>query len=198
VTCLELTTRRLAAPDPSWDHLRGCVIRPRSRTVRSLMSRESARLLSSGRGSRRTVTVASGRSDLRGALHSTSLRDSYFGGRRNRPVQSQRQCARRSDRPKRRTVALRASVGSTEATSDQSASVSSDRRALRRSERGSSEFGRRTMVRGQNTRPLNQVGAVDGDYTRNPHSVLASDDTDLHVESAAAAAAQQRDPDADW
>src|SRR5262249_31773175 len=38
-------------------------------------------------------------------------------------------CALPPDRPKRRTVALRASVGSTEATSDQSASVSSDGRA---------------------------------------------------------------------
>jgi hypothetical protein len=53
-----------------------------------------------------------GRSDRRGALPSTPLRDSQRGGRRNRPGQSQRHCALRSDRPKHRRAPLRASVSS--------------------------------------------------------------------------------------
>ena len=76
------------------------MFRTRSRTVRSLVSRESARLPSSGRGGHRTASVAIGRSNLRGAPHSSSLRDSHRGGRLTRPGQSRRQCALRSDRPK--------------------------------------------------------------------------------------------------
>jgi hypothetical protein len=49
-----------------------------SRTVRGLASGGSARLRSPGRRSRRIVTVAPGRSDLRGSLPSSSLRDSAW------------------------------------------------------------------------------------------------------------------------
>ena len=77
----------------------------------SLVSRESARLPSSGRGSRRTITPAPGRSDPRGALHSTSFSDSLRGGRGNRPGRSQRRRRSRSDRPKHRRASL-ASVSS--------------------------------------------------------------------------------------
>jgi hypothetical protein len=72
----------------------GCALRTGSRRGRSLVSRGSARLPSSGRGSHCTVTVSSGRSNLRGVFDSTDLRDSYYGGRRNRPGQGQRHCAR--------------------------------------------------------------------------------------------------------
>ena len=88
------------------------VFRSRSRTVCGRGSRDLARLLSSSGASRRTIMAALGRSNSSGALHSTSSRDSHHGGRRDRPVQSQRVCARRCDRPKRRTAALRASVSS--------------------------------------------------------------------------------------
>ena len=71
---------------------------------------DDARLRSSGRGSRRTELAAPGWSGPQGAPHSTDQRDFHRGGRRNRPVQSQRHRARRSARPKRRTIALRASV----------------------------------------------------------------------------------------
>ena len=46
-----------------------------------------------------TITTTPGRSDPRGALHWTS-RDSHRGRRHNRPGQSERRCALRSDRPK--------------------------------------------------------------------------------------------------
>jgi hypothetical protein len=52
-------------------HPRGCVFRSRGRTVRTLRSRNSARLLSSGRSCRRTITEAPSWSNLRGALHNT-------------------------------------------------------------------------------------------------------------------------------
>lgn len=45
-----------------------------------------------------TITTTPGRSDPRGALHWTS-RDSHRGRRHNRPGQSERRCALRSDRP---------------------------------------------------------------------------------------------------
>jgi hypothetical protein len=77
-----------------------CVFRSRSRTVCSRGSRNLARLLSSCGASRRTIMAALGRSNSSGALHSTSSRASHQGGRRDRPVQSQRVCARRSDRPR--------------------------------------------------------------------------------------------------
>jgi hypothetical protein len=46
-----------------------------------------------------TITTTPGRSDPRGALHWTS-RDSHRGRRHNRPGQSERRCALRSDRPR--------------------------------------------------------------------------------------------------
>ena len=74
------------------------------------MSRESARLFSSGRGSHRTVTVTSDRSNLRGALHSTFLRDSYYWD---------------GTIVRAKPAILRASVGSTEAACGESNGIDS-------------------------------------------------------------------------
>jgi hypothetical protein len=76
-----------------------CVFRTRSSTVYSLGRRISARLLSSGRGSRRTIAAAPV-GPIPGAFHPTSVRHSHRGGRRDRPGQSRRHCALRADRLK--------------------------------------------------------------------------------------------------
>jgi hypothetical protein len=85
-----------------------------------------------------------------------------------------RACDPQADRPKRRTVALRASVGSTEATSGQSASVSSDRRARDRSQAKPDEVVQTPVVRlsGRAARRATNASAVRAAEVLLTHRVI--------------------------
>ena len=103
----------------------------------------------------------------------------------------------RCDRPKRRTVALRASVGSTEATADQSASVcrTDPRWAIAQMPRDCGRIGSETQCRdGNSTHPQQQQDDADGVGPTSPTASAHSS----HVPSTARGRHKRRRPRARW